>query len=315
MNAPFGLSNSWPSAGVARYTGFKNSLKTFATTIAGSLRVTDFLSVGGGATQYRVFDYGQTASYPNQFILNGFTANDGLVRTKMSGRGYGWNAGVLIKPFKKHRLGVSYRSRASVKVSGRGVIEGLVLGGAQGFPTAPDFETGTHSDVPIPANLTIGYAYEPSKKWSVEVDLGATFWGVFKDQDIEFDNPNAVLRALGTIPRDYKTSLSVHLGGKRQLTDNLDWMGGFAFYQAPSPKNHFDNFIPDANRYLWSTGLSYRFKRWWTIDFNYFFMLFGTRSISNPGVTAKSGVSIDGKYTSIIHGPMLSFNYQFGIAE
>jgi long-chain fatty acid transport protein len=315
VNSPFGLSNSYPSVSVGRYTGFKNSLKTLATTVAGSLKLTDFLSVGGGATQYRVFNYGQTANYPNSFVLGGFPASDGLVRTEMSGHGYGWNAGVLVKPFKKHRVGVSYRSRANIQVSGRGVIEDLVLGSAQGFPTSPHFETGIHSDVPIPANLTLGYAYEPSKKWSVEADVGITYWGAFKDQDIEFDSPNAVLRSLGTIPRDYKTSLSIHLGGKRQVSENLDWLGGFAFYQAPSPKNHFDNFLPDANRYLWTTGLSYRFKRWWTIDANYFFMLFGTRSISNPQVTAKSGVSIDGKYTSIIHGPMISCNYQFGVSE
>ncbi|MBP9866209.1 MAG: outer membrane protein transport protein, partial [Candidatus Omnitrophica bacterium] len=314
VNSPFGLSNSYPSVSVGRYTGFKNSLKTLATTIAGSLKITDFLSVGGGAAQYRVFDYGQTANYPNSAV--GAPGGDGLVRTDMSGHGYGWNAGVLIKPFKKHRLGASYRSRANVKVSGRGTIEDLGAGGANFlFPTLPHFETGIHSEVPIPANLTLGYAYEPSKKWSVEADVGITYWGAFKDQDIDFDAPNAVLTSLGTIPRDYKASLSIHLGGKRQVTDKLDWLGGFAFYQAPSPKNHFDNFLPDANRYLWTTGLSYRFKRWWTIDANYFFMLFGTRAISNPQVTAKSGVSIDGKYTSIIHGPMLSCNYQFGIAE
>ena len=41
------------------------------------------------------------------------------------------------------------------------------------------------------------------------------------------------------------------------------------------------------------------------------FMLFASRNISNPGVFAKSAESIDGKYTSILHGAFLTFTYSF----
>jgi long-chain fatty acid transport protein len=311
VNSPFGLSSSFPSIGVGRYTGYQNALKTAATTIAGALRLHDKISVGAGAINYWLYDYGQTFNYPNAFILGIPGTPDGKVQTETNGFGWGWNIGAMIKPLPHHRLGFSYRSGANIKVHGRLAIEGLVLGAAQGFDTFPNFETGVHSDVSIPSNFTFAYAYEPSKKWAAEFDVGITHWDAFRDQDFDFDRPNAVLRTLGTIPRNYDTTWNFHGGGHYQISEKVDLQGGFFFYQAASPKKHVDNFLPDANRYGWTLGTSYHLGKRATIDLMYLFILFGRRHISNPSVLAKTGESIDGSYSSIIHGAMVSFTYRF----
>jgi long-chain fatty acid transport protein len=311
LNSPFGLSTRFPSVGMGHYTGYKNSLKMVATTIAGAFKVTEQFRLGGGVINYKVYDYGQRFNYPNAAILGIPGVPDGMAYTETSGSGWGWNLGTIINPLPNHRIGASFRSKADIDVDGRVVVEDLVLGTAQGFPTAPHFQTGAHSNIPLPWNVTVGYAYEPSKKWAAEVDLGVTGWEVFTDQDFTFDQPNAVLTALGTIPRNYDNTISVHTGGHYQITDKVDLQGGFAFYQAAAPKKHVDNFLPDANRWFWSFGASYQWTPRFRVDFNYLFMLFATRHISNPGVLAKTGESIDGRYTSFIHGPMLNFTYQF----
>lgn len=311
-NSPFGLANSFPAGEtVGHYNGYKNYMRMIATTLAGAFKVTDWLNVGAGATNYWMYDYGQRFNYPNAAVLGIPGVADGMGVTNTDGFGWGWNVGLLAKPVKNHKVALTYRSKANIKVHGRGRIEDLVLGLAQGFDTAPHFETGIHSDVNLPWNWTVGYAYEPSKKWAVELDIGLTGWGVFKDQDFAFDRPNAVLRSLGTIPRDYHDTWSVHLGGHYRTTEKLDLFGGFGFYQGASPKNHFDEFLPDANRYFWSLGFGYDVTKRLKIDFAYMFMLFATRHISNPQVTAKSGLSIDGRYTSILHGAFLTATYQF----
>ena len=313
VNSPFGLSSSFPAEGVGHYTGYQNSLKTIATTMAASVRLTDRLNVGAGATNYWIYNYGQRFNYPNANIVG--TGADGLAYTETSGTGWGWNLGLLLKPIEKHKIGISYRSRANVDVDGRVVIDDLVLGLAQGYDTAPHFESGAHSHVMLPSNLTIGYAYEPSKKWAVEFDAGITGWQDFVDQNFTFDRPNATLNALGTITRNYQTTMSLHWGGHYRLNDKTDLMGGFAFYEAAAPKAHVDNFLPDANRFLWTLGYSYNVTNNLSVDFAYIVMLFASRSISNPDALAKSGRSVDGRYTSILHGPMLALTYKFGAEE
>lgn len=308
VNSPFGFRSSYPVGSVARYIGYDNYLEMIATTMAAAVKVTDWLSVGGGATHYYIYNYGQQFDYSNSAVL-GFAATDGSVHLKTSGHGWGWKAGILLKPHEHHKIGVSYRSRANVKVKGQVRVEDLVLGSAQGFSTAPHFQTTARSDVPLPANLTLGYAYEPSEDWAVEFDVGWTGWSAFRDQDFEFDNTNAVMRTLGTVPRNYDDTWSFHLGGHKKISKKIDWRGGFAFFQAASPKKHVDNFLPDANRYLWTTGLGYELTKNINIDLNYMFMLFGSRHISNPQLNAKQPVNVDGRYTSIVHGAFLTLTY------
>lgn len=311
VNSPFGLASTFPSVGVGHYTGYQNSLRTVATTLATSVRLTDWLNVGGGAVDYWIYKYGQTFNYPNAFITGAAGSPDGRAFTETSGHGWGWNFGLLMKPKPEHKIGATFRSKADVKVDGRVVIDDLVFGAAQGYDTSPYFESGAHSDVPLPWNLTFGYAYEPSKKWAAEVDFGITGWDVFADQNFVFDRPNPTLNALGTIPRNYNTTFSLNTGGHYSLNDKWNLLGGFAFYGAAAPKRHVDNFLPDANRFMWTFGTSYKLTDRAAIDLSYLFMLFASRHISNPGVLAKTGESIDGRYTSILHGAFITFTYKF----
>ena len=311
FNAPFGLTTSFPSVGMGRYTGYKNYLKMVGTTIAGAVKITDKLSVGAGATNYWVYKYGQILNYPNANIIGVPGTRDGRALLQTDGFGWGWNFGILAKPFPKHRLGFSFRSHADVDVHGRVVIDDLVAGAAQGYDTSPHFESGAHSQLHLPQNFTWAYAYEPSEKWAAEIDFGLTGWDIFKDQDYEFDRNNATLRGLGTIPRDYHPTFSLHVGGHRQMSNRFDLLGGFFFYEAAAPKKHVDNFLPDSDRYGWTFGSSYKINDRLSIDFAYLFILYATRRISNPQIPAKGGENIDGAYTSILHGGFVSVNYRF----
>ena len=310
-NSPFGLSTSFPSIGMGRYTGYKNYMKMVATTMAGAVRLTDKLSIGAGATNYWVYKYGQILNYPNANILGAPGTRDGRAVIETDGFGWGWNFGILAKPAPKHRLALSYRSHATVNVHGRVVIDDLVSGGAQGYDTFPHFESGAHSHINLPQSMTLGYAYEPSKKWAAELDLNITGWNAFKHQDYDFDRNNPTLRGLGTIARDYHRTWGLNLGGHYQMWKKADLLGGFFFYRRAAPKKHVDNFLPDADRYGWTVGTSYKLSERMTIDLSYIFVLYGTRHISNPTIPAYGGDNIDGRYTSIIHGAMINFTYRF----
>ncbi len=311
VNSPFGLSSSFPSIGMGRYTGWKNYLKMIATTMAGAVKVNDKLSIGAGATNYWAYKYGQYLNYPNANILGAPGTPDGRAWLNTDGYGWGWNFGILFKPKPKHRVGFSFRSKSDVDVHGQVKIDDLVAGLAQGYDTAPHFVSGAHSQLHLPQNFTLGYAYEPSEKWAVEFDFGLTGWSIFKDQDYEFDRNNATLRGLGTIPRDYEDTFSFNMGGHRRINNKTDLQAGFFFYQAAAPKKHFDNFLPDTHRYGWTIGTSYNVTDRLRIDFCYLFMLWARRDISNPQIPAKGGENIDGRYTSILHGAFISLNYQF----
>jgi long-chain fatty acid transport protein len=311
VNSPFGLSTSFPTIGMGRYTGWKNYLKLAATTIAGAVKLNDKLSVGAGATNYWAYAYGQYLNYPNANILSSPGARDGRAWLDSNGYGWGWNFGILAKPHPKHRLGFSFRSKADVDVHGQVKIDDLVSAAAQGYDSGPHFVSGAHAQLQLPQNFTWAYAYVPSDKWAVEFDFGLTGWGILKELDYDFDRNNSTLRGLGTIPRDYDDTFSLNLGGHYRLNEKTDFQTGFFFYQAASPKKHVDNYLPDTHRYGWSLGTSYQITQWLRTDLTYLFILYATRHISNPQIPAKGGDNIDGRYTSILHGAFISFNVEF----
>jgi len=119
------------------------------------------------------------------------------------------------------------------------------------------------------------------------------------------------LRGLGTIPRDYHTTWNFHWGGHYKVKENLDLLGGFFFYEEAAPKDHVDNFLPDAKRYGYTIGTSYSINDRTTIDLMYLFMLFGKRTTTNPRQQARAGANIDGTWRSIIHGAFVTFTYRF----
>lgn len=311
VNAPYGLSTSFPTIGMGRYTGWKNYLKMAATTMAGAVKLNEKLSVGAGATNYWAYAYGQYLNYPNANILSTPGARDGRAWLHSDGYGWGWNFGILAKPHKKHHVAFSFRSKADVDVHGQVKIDDLVSAAAQGYDTGPHFVSGAHSQLQLPQNFTWAYAYVPSEKWSVEFDFGLTSWSILKELDFDFDRNNATLRGLGTSPRDFTDTFSYHMGGHYRLNQKTDLQTGFFFYQAASPKNHIDNYLPDANRFGWSLGTSYQVTDWLRFDLAYLFILYATRRISNPTVPAKGGDNIDGRYTSILHGAFASFTCEF----
>ncbi len=314
--SPFGLSNRYDSIGnLAQYTGYHNSLKMVAMTLSGGVKLHDQISLGGGAVYYNIYKYAQVLNFPNSFILapavGPNTFPDGLARTDTKGSSWGWIASALYKPTKTQRFGVFYRSKTSVDVHGNVKIENinpLLLGT---FPTIPNFQTFVRSEVNLPSNLTLAYAYVPSDRWAVEFDLGYTRWSTFKDQDFSFERPNSVLRSLGTIPRDYNDVWSFHLGGHYKATKKVDLMAGGFFYTAASPKDHFDNVIPDSNRLGGTFGFRYNIFKNTSLDFAYLAMLYTRRTISNPGVFSKTGLSIDGRYTTFTQEFMVNCTIRF----
>ena len=316
LSFPFGVSNRYPAtSNIAKYIGYSNQIKLAALNLATGVKVTDKMNVGGGITYYRLIQYDQSFNYPNSFILTGLIppeSSDGIAKTYMSGDGWGWNFGTLLKPAEHHRLAMSYRSRATVKAKGRVVLDNLILGQAQGYTTTPYFETGAKTDVALPSNITVGYAYIPSDKWAWEMDLGWTGWSVFADQNFEFNDPNPLLNSLGTVPRNFHNTFSVNTGGHYQLNEKLDLLGGLLFYTNAAPSDTFDAVIPDSNRFAGTLGFTYKVTKHLDFSTTYFAILFEGRSINNDLALAKSGTSIDGNYDTFIHGFMTGLTYRFG---
>lgn len=307
MDSPFGLRTRYSSTSpISRYTGFSNYLKMYSIKPTIALKVTEWLSVGGGPVYYRVFDFGGVLAYPNKALGNP-AFPDGQVRVNLKGNTWGWQGGVLLKPHTKHQVGFYFRSPVTVHTRGQAKVENATVGG--------NFETGANAKLDLPLNFTVAYAYKPTNKTTIATDFGYTRWSAHKRLYINADPVNAaddaLLAAVGKNDKDYQDGFSLQIGGNHKFTDKFTLMAGGLYYWSVIPNDHYIPAVPDANSFGLSIGAGYAVTKNFSLEMAYFNRFYLRRRINNS-ISENVGGSVDGTYTSYLQELMLSFTYKFG---
>jgi long-chain fatty acid transport protein len=284
MDSPFGLSTKYKTNDpAARYTGYSNFLKMYALKPTIAYKFTNKISVGGGPVWYRVEDFGGVQAYPSSAYFPAGGA-DGQVRLNTSGNHWGWQLGTLIKLTEKHRLGYYFRSPVVVKTSGLGKIENSTMAGSPGY-----LETGVHTKLSLPMNMTWAYAYQPTKKTHYEADFTWSHWKTHKRVYWVTDPTGSawddrVLNDIRMADKDWRDSFGAQVGASHKLTKKLTLRGGSWFYWTPVPQYHFTPAVPDANHWAVSLGAGYDINKYLTADLCYYNSFYFTRNISNQYV-------------------------------
>lgn len=317
-DSPFGLLNKYDSDHpIVRYAGWRNWFKMYTIKPVVSVKLFDWLSVGGGPMWYRVYDWGGIQAYPNNLIL-GAGAPDGQVRLNLSGQHWGWHAGFLAKPHKKHQLGFYFRSPVVINTKGLVKVE---RGLTAGLATTANFETGGWAKYPLPLNFTWAYAFKPVESTTLEFDFGYTRWSTFERLFINHDTVasptlsafnDTILNAIGLVPKDFRDSFSYHLGANHKLNDKLTLRLGSYYYTHAGPNSSFIPAIPDGDRLAWSSGFGYKITEHIVFDAAFIQAWALRRNInndvaSNPVLNA----SEDGDYTSMINELTFTLTYKW----
>lgn len=320
MDSPFGLSNKYNSNDpAAHYTGWRNWLKMYTIKPTIAYKVTDQLSIGGGPMWYRVFDFGGIQGYPNNLATYpyGIVTPDGQVRINTAGNHWGWQMGTLFKLNEKHRFGYYFRSPVVVKASGLVKVENSDFSGILG-QGLHNFETGIHTKISLPMNMTWGYAYQPTKKTHYEADFTWSRWSTHKRLYFVTDpsgnaTDDAVLNNIRMADKDWHDGYGIQLGASHKLNDKLTLRGGSWFYFTPIPQAHFSPAVPDANHLAVSVGLGYNLSKYLVADLAYYNAFYFNRRINNDigESPALFNSSVDGRYYSYMQSFTISLTLKW----
>ncbi len=315
-DSPFGLMNKYNSNDPAvHYTGWRNYLKMYTLKPTIAFKATDWLNIGGGPMWYRVYDFGGIQAYPNNLVTLDSSVPvflrqnmpDGQIRINTSGNHWGWQMGLLAKLKEKHRFGYYFRSPVVVTAKGRVKVENANV--PSGFPFGGaglhHFETGVHTKINFPMNMTWAYAYQASPKTHYEADFSWTRWSTMKRTYFVNDPTgnnydDAILNAVRSADKDWRNGYGIHLGASHKLTEKLTLRGGSWFYWTPIPKTHFTPSIADANHLALSIGLGYKVNKYLNADLCYYNSFYFRRRIDNSIAEHASLInsSVDGRYSS-----------------
>ncbi len=254
VNSPFGLGTDWDNTapfnvtfigafGIPVTTKTELEIAKIAPVLA--YKVNDKFSIGFGPEYYNVLSVeynggGLPLGVPTPFSLKG------------DGDGYGFTVGGLYQASDVLRIGLSYHSGVTAKLSGDAVS-------LPGNTTADAAYTGRAKlDLNIPDTYAIGINYLASDQFSINVDLDFTQWS---DYDKLVFKTAAGVEQL-TVDKNYDNVMAWRLGGSYYVDDN--WTIRFGYLAEPTPviESTFDPRLPDADATAISVGGGYDAGSW-----------------------------------------------------
>ncbi|MGB3590136.1 MAG: outer membrane protein transport protein [Nonlabens sp.] len=299
---PYGSNVTWPTDWEGSHLVNEIELSAIFIQPTLSYQLFDSVSIGAGPIlALGGVEFNRNASRS----LTDTQGNRSNVAIEDAGvTGWGWTAGILFTPDDHFSLGFNYRSLINIEsTEGEATFTNfpnsslVPNNGVQGF-------TAT---LPLPAEATVGIAYEIDK-WLFAFDYNRAFWSEYESLDIQFENGSQSLN-----PRNYKDASTYRLGAQYTATDKLTVRAGYYFDESPVQSGYFAPETPrnDSNGYTF--GLSYNVNDRFAIDGSVAFLRFKeiTESYdfySDPGVPINA--SFGGTYKSqvLIAGIGVTYN-------
>jgi len=321
--APFGLTTDYDRGWAGRYHALSSSLYTVDVDPSLAVKLTDWLSVGGGAdVQYakaRLTNSLDTGSICRIFgakqgipsaVCNALGLRpqkvDGHVKVSGDDWNVGYNLGLLFTPTARTRVGLSYRSDVEHDLGGDATFmipkKAAILTKISGALV----DTGAHAAADFPERVGLGASHEIVPGWTVLSDIVWTRWSRFDQLVFRFDNPKQprIVQPEGW-DDSFRYALGVRYAPNRIWTLRL----GTAYDESAVPgATERTPRIPDADRIWLAAGVGVRPTERLQLDLGYAHIFSPSASIDNRDPV--TGHTLRGNYDAYadVIGLQLTWN-------
>lgn len=250
VTSPYSFTTEYDANSWARYSALKTELRTIDIQPSVGIALLDWLRVGGALNvEYTKAELGN--ALPNLSPLQ----SDGFQRLKGDGWDLGWTAGVQMHN-DWATVGISYKSRIKHNLKGS-----LEVGGLQGQFLSPQNRTidGATATFYTPAQIIVAGRFRATDKLTLNAQAVRFTWA-------DFDAIRLGAPINTAIPENYKNSFSLAGGFDYAANDRLTLRAGVQRGITPTQNGNRDARVPDANRWNYSVGGSYKLTPRFTLE-------------------------------------------------
>jgi len=292
---PFGGLVNWGNEWQGKYVLESLDLKAIYFQPTLSIKLADFISVGGG------FIYNRGSVDLKQALpISNSAGQDGQAELKGTGKGYGWNAGIYIKTEVGLTVGITHRSGVSTTINGGDAIFSVAPSVQPNFPQPNSFT----STIPLPATNSIGFGYSPTKQWLLAFDANLVSWHVYKALAFDYKNNTPALQD-SYFARNYQDAISLRAGAQYKPSDPLALRFGGGYASTAILDGYVTPEVPDANRYYLTGGIGYTMGKHFDIDASFEFEHLFSRTQTNIQN------QLSGTFETNVYIPGISLTYHW----
>ena len=216
---------------------------------------------------------------------------------------WGFNVGLLHQLDDSTSLGISYRSESTLEARGGDADFDDIPAALEDTFADGDFD----ADLPLPAELTVGIAWRYSDRLTLAFDINRTFWDVYDELTIEFDNGITSVN-----PRNYEDANIYRFGLQYQANDKWILRGGIYFDESPVPDGSFAPETPRNDSIGYTAGATYVVSKNMELDFSLLILTFDNEDNSYD-FYEEGGVAIPfkGTYDSAANSIGFGLTYRY----
>ena len=340
---PYGLETRWPTTGFqGRFLGYNTKIQTLYVQPTVAYQVDPRLKLGiGVAYVHGSIELNQrldlsTQPVPAQtftFATLGIpTGTDfGDTRLTATGSGFAVNLGGILKLSDRLSVGAHWLTRKTITYDGHGTFRQLPtnltlaannpLGLPAGTPVdalvAPNFGAGAPLDttkahkastqLTLPQQGSIGFAYKVRSNWTVMADYQYVGWEAFQSVLVDFDAADNTTPDFTLTPHN-KDTHGFRFGTEYAYSPKLTLRGGYLYHTAAEPTEFVTPLLPENARNEVSLGLGYRLAAGVRADLAYQYV----RQNDRRGRVFPETVGNTGLYSLHAHLFAVGLAYTFG---
>ncbi|WP_200894148.1 OmpP1/FadL family transporter [Flavobacterium sp. 316] len=307
--------NDWLTAGLAIYTPYGSAvewdqdwqgahlvnnidLQAIFIQPSISIRVGEHFSIGGGP----IYATGSVNFNRNLQPAGGFLGNADVTIDGTGISAWGYNVGMMFNPTEDIRLGLNYRSEITMEARDGDATFADVPAVAQGIFSNTKFD----ADLPLPAELTVGFSYKVTDKWLVAFDYNYALWSAYKSLDVDFEKPEI---PDSHNPRNYKNASTYRFGTQYMANDKFTFRAGYYIDESPVQDGYFAPETPRNDSMGFTGGLTYQFTSKLGVDLSFLYLHFD--EIDNSYDYYPDGSTFGGTYKSSVFSPGVGVTYNF----
>ncbi len=305
INSFHPLAKRWDASSEFRDSIIEISIKpiNFQPTMAYRLDDWNLAVAGGLDITYAQVSLQKMAYTQLPPSLGGSYAELGTLGADATGVGYGYNFGLQWKPFSNLSFGAAYRSEIKLDLEGDATyLATTATGRNPEFGLANKLKASASTSITLPDALTLGVAWKPIDKLTLEFDAERTGWSSYNKLELKFEAPMAATFNNKPDAKNWEDVWAYRFGAQFAATKNLDLRAGYAYDNSPIPSSTLSPELPDADRHNFSIGSGLH-NEFGSIDLAYMWVHWIDRTIVN----AKEA----GTFKSDAHLFAVSVTYKF----
>jgi long-chain fatty acid transport protein len=217
--------------------------------------------------------------------------------------GFGFNAGLLLEPTDKTRVGLHYRSKIDLELEGDAKVSGTYFNSKQ----------DARLDITLPDSVSLSAVHALNPQWNIMADVTWTHWSEVETLDIKLADGSQSVAVW-----DYDDSMRYAIGAEYQRNQAWTLRTGLALDETPVPSSSLRSpRVPDEERIWLSFGATYRYSPEITFDIGYAHLfvddpkLNGVPDNHDPSEAPTGAHSLSGDYDAAVDILGVQVNWKF----